>query len=83
MTQYLIMCRSLTYAQRSQRLLDDAGIRSFIVKAPHHLSSGGCGYALSLHREFDRAVYILKDASLLRGKLYVRKSENENWEVIL
>ena len=83
MSQYLIMCKSLTYAQRSQRLLERAGISSYIIKAPLYLRSGGCGYAISLHRDFDRAVYVLKEASLLRGRLYQRKGEADIWEAVL
>ena len=45
MTQYLLMCRSLTYAQKSVKLLERSGITAAVVKAPQGLSSSGCGYA--------------------------------------
>ena len=41
MTQYLIMCRSLTKAQSSARLLESAGITASVVKAPQELSGAG------------------------------------------
>ena len=59
MTQYLIMCRSLTKAQSSARLLESAGITASVVKAPQELSGAGCGYALSLYRKFEEAVELL------------------------
>ena len=48
MTQYLLMCRSLTYAQKSVKLLERSGITAAVVKAPPGLSRSGCGYAVSL-----------------------------------
>lgn len=81
MIQYLIMCRSLTFAQRSAKLLERAGITAAVVKAPQNLSTGGCGYAVSLHRRFDEAVVILKKNSLLNGRLFRRESDGEYEEV--
>lgn len=81
MTQYLIMCRSLTYAQRSARLLERSGITATVVKAPQGLSTGGCGYAVQLHKRFDEAVLILKRNNLLTGKLFGRGAEGDYREV--
>lgn len=82
MTQYLIMCRSLTYAQRSARLLERAGITATVVKAPQGLTTGGCGYAVSLFRRFDEAVPILKKNNLISGKLFKRTDQGEYSEVL-
>ena len=81
MTQYLIMCRSLTYAQRSAKLLERSGITAGVVKAPQKLSTGGCGYAVLLHGRFDEAVLILKRNNLLTGKLFSRRDNGEYTEV--
>lgn len=81
MTQYLIMCRSLTYAQRSARLLERAGITATVVKAPQGLTTGGCGYAVSLFKRFDEAVAILKRNNLISGKLFKRTAQGEYTEV--
>lgn len=48
MEHYLILARSVTYAQRMQRALDKAGIRSQISRAPRDLTDLGCAYALRL-----------------------------------
>ena len=45
----LIMCRSLTTAQRGALLLERRSISVSVVKAPQHLRGNGCGYALSLY----------------------------------
>lgn len=83
MTQYLIMCRSLTYAQRASSLLERSGITAVVVKAPQGLSTRGCAYALQLHRRFDEAVSILKRNNLLTGKLFSRGGDGEYKEVRL
>lgn len=80
-TQYLIMCRSLTKAQSSARLLESAGITASVVKAPQELSGAGCGYALSLYRKFEEAVELLRKNKLLNGKLYSRSGNNAYVEV--
>ena len=75
MTQYLIMCHSLTHAQRSARLLERQGISAAVTKAPQGLSNRGCAYAVSLHKRFDEAVRILRKYDMLTGKLYTRSGE--------
>lgn len=83
MKQYLIMCRSLTYAQRAERVLARAGIGSVVIKAPQCLLTGGCGYAVSLRRDFERAVTTLKNNGLIKGKVYKRDDEGEYEELII
>ena len=81
MTQYLIMCPSLTTAQRSQKLLERSGISAALVKAPQGLNTLGCGYALSLYRNFSEAVSMLKRSGMLKGKLFSREQNGEYIEV--
>lgn len=81
MTQYLIMCPSLTAAQRSQRLLEHLGISAALVKAPQGLNTLGCGYALSLHKNFQEAVGILSKNGMLKGKLFMREQNGDYTEV--
>ena len=45
MEHYLIIARSVTYAQRMQRALARSGIRSRIFRAPRDL---GCAYAVQI-----------------------------------
>ena len=79
--QYLIMCRSLTYAQRTAALLERSGIPSTVVKAPQGLTSGGCGYAVSLYKRFEEAVSILRANSMVSGKLFRKREGGEYKEV--
>ncbi len=79
--QYLIMCRSMTYAQRSAALLERSGISARVVKAPQGLSSSGCGYGVSLYRRFEEARDMLKKNGLLNGKSFFRDDNGEYREI--
>ena len=81
MTQYLILCRSLTHAQRSARLLERSAITATVVKAEAGLSTGGCRYAVQLYRHFNDAIRILRDANMIKGKIY-RRVDGGSYEEI-
>ncbi len=45
----LVRCRSLTYAQRTVRALDRAGMPARLMRLPTELRDGsGCGYCVAL-----------------------------------
>ncbi len=48
MEHYLILARSVTYAQRMQKVLNRAGVRCQIFRAPRDLSNLGCAYAVRI-----------------------------------
>ena len=79
--QYLIMCRSLTNAQRASAFLERKGINSTVIKAPQSLSAGGCGYALSIYKHLEEATRLLRNNNLLSGKRYMRFENGEYVEV--
>ena len=79
--KYLVMCKSLTTAQRGALLLERHGISASVVKAPQHLRGSGSGYALSLYRNLEEAVMTLRNARLLTGKIYCRLDNGEYQEV--
>ncbi|QNL45610.1 DUF3343 domain-containing protein [Oscillibacter hominis] len=51
MEYYLIIARSITYAQRMSRVLERIGIRAQIFRAPVGLTDRGCSYALRVRTE--------------------------------
>lgn len=81
MKQYLIMCRSLTNSQKSVKLLERSGIFGSVVKAPGELSGKGCSYAVSLRRDMEAAVGILRRSGLISGKIYERDADGKYTEV--
>ena len=82
MVHYLILCRSLTYAQRAARVLDRAGISAIVVRPPAGLGPHGCAYALRLReRALPAALRALRDAGLDHGKVYLLRPGGSGEEV--
>ena len=79
--QYLIMCRSLTWAQRSAALLERGGITASVVKAPQGLSTSGCGYAISIYRRLEEARHLLAKNNMINGKIFKRTENGEYQEM--
>lgn len=44
----LILARSVTYAQRMQKILGRAGIRCRVFRAPRNLTERGCAYVVQV-----------------------------------
>ena len=45
---YILMCRSLTLAQRASRVLQRSGIFAAVTKAPQSANPGGCTYGVKI-----------------------------------
>ncbi|HBR07792.1 MAG TPA: hypothetical protein DD735_02715 [Clostridiales bacterium] len=83
MHQYLIMCRSLTYAQRAAVALERAGITVATARAPQELTDGGCGYCIKVsERRFHEALKVLEKFNLPCGRIY-RKGPGEAYTEVL
>lgn len=48
MLRPVILVKSVTYAAKAQRLLQQYGISSQIIRNATHHRTGGCGYGLSV-----------------------------------
>jgi cation transport regulator ChaC len=72
MTECLLVCRSLTYAQRTHRALERAGLRAYITRVkPNETVDGGCGYAVRIpENSLTRAWELLEERDLLPQKIY-------------
>lgn len=82
MHQYLIMCRSLTYAQRASAALEKAGITAATSRAPLELTDGGCGYCVKVsERRFHDALHVLQGSCLPFGRVYRKETGEEFSEV--
>ena len=80
--QTLILCRSLTNAQRAALLLERKGITAAVRKAPQHLRGNGCGYAVGVGRRWEDAVRLLQQNGLLTGKIYRLDANGRETEVL-
>ena len=70
MQHYIIMCRSLTYAQRASRALERASIFASTTKAPQELTKEGCNYGVKVRaRDLDRSLDLIKNIGLPTGRI--------------
>ncbi len=72
MEHYLIIARSVTYAQRMQKALSRSGIRCQIFRAPRELSRLGCAYAVQIScGDLAAALSVLHRESLAPVQVYL------------
>ena len=82
MLHYLIMCRSLTYAQRAAKILERSGITAIVKRAPQSVSSAGCGYCIQIaEKKIPDALKILKSNGLGPGKVLLQQDDRSFREV--
>lgn len=61
MEDHLIVCYSITCAQRSAQILQNAGIRNHMLRLPAGAARKGCGYAVQVAKgDVWRAMHLLK-----------------------
>ncbi len=84
MVYYMLICRSLTYAQRTAKALEHAGITSILTKVPQHISPDGCGYCVKVSsNKVSNALIALKNAELYPIKIFVLYADGNYGEVDL
>ena len=82
--RYLIMCRSLTYAQRAAKILGRHAISAGVTRAPAGLSGNGCSYCVTVaYGRGIAAADILRREGLLQGKIYQQNTDGTVKEVFL
>lgn len=63
--QYIIMLRSMTFAQKAKRILERGGIFSSVTKAPQSANPDGCTYGVKIgERNLEKAKKLLRDAGI-------------------
>lgn len=66
-----ITFRSVTFGQRGQRLLENAGIHCALQRTPRWMEEQGCGYCLRLRGEDCRgAAQLLRKHQVRFRKIY-------------
>ena len=81
MTDYITF-RSVTVAQRGEKILNAAGIRCAVRRTPRWMEEQGCGYSLRVQTgNIERAVSLLRGEKLPLGKVYLRLEDGGLEEV--
>jgi ketopantoate hydroxymethyltransferase len=84
MVYYLIICRSLTYAQRTAQALERAGITAHILRSPRTVASEGCSHAVKIsERNLSDALQVLKRVGLSPKQVFIMASDGSYKEVRL
>lgn len=82
MVSYLILCRSLTYAQRTAHVLERSGIHGYVMRTPRSVSSEGCGYCVKIsERWLTKALSALNHEGLGPKQVYVERQDHTYDEV--
>ena len=79
-----ITFRSVTFAQRGERVLQSAKIRCTLQRTPRWMEEQGCGYCLRLYtKELATAAELLVREGVPFRKLYEQTAQGQLEEVTL
>lgn len=84
MVYYLIICRSLTYAQRTAQALERAGITAHILRSPKSVTGEGCSHAVKVsERNLADALMVLARVGLTPRRVFIIAGDGSYKEVRL
>ena len=84
MVYYLIVCRSLTHAQRTALALERAGIPAHIQRTPRSVAEDGCSHSVKIsQRRLADALPVLNRADLSPAQVYITEGDGSYREVAL
>ena len=79
---YLLICRSMTNAQQTARVLERVGITAVVMRAPQEISIEGCGYCVKVSaKNYINSLTVLKDAGLAPKRVVVQRPDGNYAEV--
>jgi len=81
---YLITFRSVTFAQRAEKLLNRHGTKVTMMRTPRWMEEQGCGYALKLwSQDIAQVVNHLRENRIQLRKVYVQRENGEMEDIRL
>ena len=82
MALYFITFRSVTFAQRGEKLLTQNHFRVNLMRTPRWMEEQGCGYALKLWtNDIETPVKLLRENKVQMRKIYVQREDGNMEEV--
>ena len=79
---YFITFRSVTFAQRAEKLLLQKNVRVSLMRTPRWMEEQGCGYALRLWSDDIRMIVrVLRESKIQLRKVYAQYEDGEMEEV--
>ena len=84
MQNYLLLCRSITHAQRMSMALERVGVRGRITRPPIGLTAKGCAYAVVVGAShYERAMRELTAAQILPERVLYAPEDGVYREIFL
>ena len=84
MLYYLIVCRSLTYAQRTAAALERTGITARVLHSPKSIAGEGCSHSVKIsQRSLPEALLVLQRADLAPKRIFITAGAGSYQEVEL
>lgn len=81
---YYITFRSVTFAQRGERLLNQNSIRCTLLRTPRWMEAQGCGYCLRLWtKDIFPAVSLLQENQIPLRRAYVQGRDGQLEELAI
>lgn len=75
---YYVTFRSVTYAQRGEKLLNHKGFRCTLQRTPRWMEEQGCGYALRVWtKEISPAVELLRENGVAMRRVYAQRGDGQ------
>lgn len=84
MRNYYITFRSVTFAQRGERLLNQHNYRCTLRRTPRWMEEQGCGYSLQVYTsDIAGAVELLRQEELPLRKIYSQRRDGTLEELLV
>lgn len=84
MLYYLIVYRSLTYAQRTAAALERTGITARVLRSPKSIAGEGCSHSVKIsQRSLPEALLVLQRADLAPKRIFITAGAGSYQEVEL
>lgn len=84
MKSYYITFRSVTWAQRGEKVLEEKGIRCSLQRTPRWMEEQGCGYCLRVWtQDIRRPVNLLEEEKIPMRRVYLQRRDGLLEEVAL
>ena len=78
MKTYYITFRSVTFAQRAEKVLNAGEISCSLQRTPRWMEAQGCGYALRIWtQEPETVIRLLKSSKIPMRRLYIQTAGGE------
>jgi len=84
MKYYYVTFRSVTIAQRGEKLLSSNRIRCALLRAPRWMEEQGCGYALKIWTgDLQGVLDLLQREGLALRRVYIQKKDGQLEELLV